>query len=283
MTLERLQEETLLGAEFFRTIARLLEDKRQVIFYGPPGTGKTYVAKKFAVYFAGTSESTEIVQFHPSYAYEDFVEGIKPKPSGTQVTYPVEDGIMKSTCSKATRMPDQRFVLVIDEINRGNIPKVFGELIHCLEYRGRDHYVRLPYSQQQFYIPENLYIIGTMNSADRSIALVDYALRRRFSFIEFFPQLDVLKQWLERNGIQIEEQKVIDLLAKMNERISQDDKLGEYFQIGHSYFMKKNLNMDGLSDVWNYSVMPLLKEYFFEDKEALDYFEKLYRETFGSK
>jgi hypothetical protein len=258
-TLEVLREETLVSNDFLTTIGRLLEEKRQIIFYGPPGTGKTFVAKKFGQYFAGKFENLELVQFHPSYSYEDFVEGIRPKPLRNQITYSVEDGVMKALCRRALRAPDERFVLLIDEINRSNLSKILGELTHCLEYRGRHNTVTLPYSQQSFFIPENVYVIGTMNSADRSIALVDFALRRRFHFIEFLPNVDVLTRWFEKNPGNVDVQKVVALLNKMNERISGDDKLGKYFQIGHSYFMHKGFDGAKLSDVWTYDIVPMLE------------------------
>jgi 5-methylcytosine-specific restriction protein B len=189
---------------------------------------------------------------------------------------------MKSFSAKAAKYPTEKFVLIIDEINRGNLAKIFGELIHCLEYRGVDGSVILPYSQDMFSIPENVYIIGTMNSAGRSIALVDFALRRRFNFIEFFPQLDLLKKWLDEHSAEVASDKIMELLKAINTKISEDDKLGEYFQIGHSHFMRNELNKVKLSDIWNHSVLPLLKEYYFEEKDEMENFQKIYAETIGS-
>ena len=157
-----------------------------MIFQGPPGTGKTYVAQELAKCLAGGKERVTLVQFHPSYAYEDFVEGYRPHLENGQPTFALKSGPLRRAAEDADADPDNMHLLVIDEINRGNVAKVFGELYFLLEYR--DHQVRLQYSNEPFSLPKNLYIIGTMNTADRSIALVDLALRRRFSFVEVPPR-----------------------------------------------------------------------------------------------
>ncbi|MXZ92323.1 MAG: AAA domain-containing protein [Chloroflexi bacterium] len=176
-----------LPAGFVEEIHALLEDKKQVIFQGPPGTGKTYVARKLAEHIAGSKERVTLVQFHPSYAYEDFVQGYRPDSSGDgQLKYELRKGPLLSAAERAADDESgAKHFLIIDEINRGNLAKVFGELYFLLEYRDED--IRLQYSDKSFRLPENLYIIGTMNTADRSIALVDLALRRRFYFVEFHP------------------------------------------------------------------------------------------------
>lgn len=195
---------------FLREINDLLLQKRQLIFEGPPGSGKTFVAEKFARWFTGQSldatsplnERVEIVQFHQSYGYEDFVQGIRPETNDEdQLVYRVRDGIFLTLCERAKANPEKPFVLIIDEINRGNISRIFGELLLLLEYRGMS--VRLPYGtedQATLTIPENLYIIGTMNTADRSLAQIDYALRRRFYFVRFMPvedgRAEVFGNWL---------------------------------------------------------------------------------------
>ena len=187
-----------------RRIERLLEEKGQVIFQGPPGTGKTYVARKLAECLAGSRDRVRLVQFHPSYAYEDFVQGYRPAIVEGRPGFVLKDGPLVEMAEAARKAPrNQKHFLVIDEINRGNLSKVLGELYYLLEYR--DDQMRLQYSDRAFSLPGNLYIIGTMNTADRSIALVDLALRRRFSFVEFYPDKPpvegLLRRWLRRENL----------------------------------------------------------------------------------
>ena len=183
---------------YLEEIERLLKDKRQVVFYGPPGTGKTFVARELASYFAGTESRTALVQFHPSYAYEDFIEGYRPALVNGQPGFELKDGPLKRIADRARGEPEAKHVLLIDEINRGNVAKVFGEMYFLLEYRDRE--ISLQYSDDPFSLPENLWFIATMNTADRSIALVDAALRRRFHFVPFFPDEPpvegLLRRWL---------------------------------------------------------------------------------------
>ena len=284
LSLDQLSVDVFLPANMVSEWKKLLEEKKQIIFYGPPGTGKTFVAKKFADYFVQNGGKVELVQFHPSYSYEDFVEGIKPtiNNENSQIGYQIADGILKRLVEEAKKNPDKKFVILIDEINRGNIAKIFGELIYCLEYRGKNHRVLLPYSQEYFFIPENLYVLGTMNSADRSIALVDYALRRRFNFIDFMPKVQILSQWFEKNPPIIEKAKLIELMQKINLRIKEDEKLGKHFQIGHSYFMYEQLDKERLMQIWTYNIIPLLEEYYFEDEEALQTFHRIFTHIFES-
>ena len=184
-TIAELADELLIDAAHLRRIRRLLEDKRQVILQGPPGTGKTYVAQKLAACLAGAEQRVRLVQFHPSYAYEDFVQGFRPTLVNEQPGFKLRDGPLLDMAERARGEPDALHFLVIDEINRGNLAKVFGELYFLLEYRDRE--MQLQYSDKAFALPKNLYVIGTMNTADRSIALVDLALRRRFHSWSFTP------------------------------------------------------------------------------------------------
>ena len=197
-TLDDLAARLLWDTEHLRNIRRLLEDKRQIVFYGPPGTGKTYVALELAHHFAGAEDATDLVQFHPSYAYEDFVEGYRPADKSGQPGFELKPGPLKRIADKARSQPDATHVLVIDEINRGNVARVFGELYFLLEYRGPDHEISLQYSDKRFSLPDNLWFIATMNTADRSIALVDAALRRRFHFVEFSPHAPPVHGLLRR-------------------------------------------------------------------------------------
>ena len=282
LTLEKLSEDTFLPQELLREWESLLEEKKQIILYGPPGTGKTFVAKKFAEYFAGYDGETEIVVFHPSYGYEDFVEGIRPRivKETEQIIYEPYAGVLRQFSKAAAENQNRKYVLLIDEINRGNIARIFGEIIYCLEYRGEEGKVILPYSRQSFFIPSNVYIIGTMNSADRSIALVDYALRRRFSFVDFLPQQSILEKWFSKNPPLVAKDGVVTLLERVNQHIEEDDKLGKHFLIGHSYFMRPQLKRNTLEQIWKYNIIPLLEEYYFEDEEAIDGFRKLFTEIF---
>lgn len=255
--LSRLAKKLCLPVAFLERIERQLERKRQVIFQGPPGTGKTHVALRLANWLADGKERVTLVQFHPSYAYEDFVEGYRPDLKDGQQTFTLRRGPVLQAAERARSDPDNRHFLVIDEINRGNVAKVFGELYFLLEYR--DEEVRLQYSNRPFSLPENLYIIGTMNTADRSIALVDLALRRRFSFVEFHPDDEpikgLLRRWLNEHG-KTEREWVADLLDKANKLMKDDRNVA----IGPSHFFEKDLSKEAVADIWNHSVLPYVEE-----------------------
>jgi 5-methylcytosine-specific restriction protein B len=247
-------------------IEELLKVKRQVIFYGPPGTSKTYFARKFADYFTQNTNHVKVVQFHPSYSYEDFIEGIRPNldEEGKASGFSKQWGLLRKLVDTCNKNRNDRFILLIDEINRGNIPKIFGELIYLLEYR--DEKVFLTYSPDaEFSIPDNLYIIGTMNSADRSIAYIDYALRRRFYFAGFYPDYDILEKWFTAYPAKVNSKRIIDVLKNVNEDII--DSFGKEYQIGHSYFMIRDLDEAQLKRILDYSIKPLLEQYFYGKKE----------------
>ena len=263
-TLEALAEQVYLPVKFLEDIKYLIEEKKQVIFQGPPGTGKTYVARALAEYLAGGAQDhVTLVQFHPSYAYEDFVQGFRPRVDGQG--FELRDGPLKQIAEKASKNEEETYVLVIDEINRGNLGKVFGELYFLLEYR--DSEIQLQYSDQPFSLPENLLVIGTMNTADRSIALVDLALRRRFYFKDFHPDEEpvkgVLRRWLRKNNPAME--WVADLVAAANEKMADD----RHAAIGPSYFMTRNLNAAAVQRIWEHSVLPYIEERFFGDQDRL--------------
>lgn len=268
-TIENLARTTYIPVELLKEIEALLKEKRQVIFYGPPGTSKTYVAREFSKYFTQNIDNVEIIQFHQSYSYEDFVEGIKPDTSITAgIQFSIQPGLFKNLVKKCIENPQERFVLIIDEINRGDISKIIGELIYLLEYR--NGVISLTYSpSEKFYIPPNLYIIGTMNSADRSIAFVDYALRRRFYFINFYPDSNgrILYEWFKDNRIELESSVVLDTLIKINRKIR--DQLGKEYQIGHSYFMVKDLNYEKLKMIIKYAIVPLIEQYYFGKEKSV--------------
>ncbi|WP_427005697.1 AAA family ATPase [Pseudarthrobacter sp. H2] len=251
----------------------LVERRRQVILYGPPGTGKTYLAMALAEHIAGDTKYTELVQFHPSYSYEDFFQGYRPVTTDSgNLSYELKDGPLRRIVDQATGNPEFNYVLVIDEINRGNLAKIFGELYFLLEYRNRP--IKLQYSRNDddfFELPSNLFIIGTMNTSDRSIALLDAAMRRRFSFIELhpdrYPTQQVLEKWLQHHNLDAEP---AHLLRALNRRIGDSE-----FKVGPSYLMpaQRAFETGQLEDIWEYDILPLLAEHHFG--EGLDV-EKTY-------
>jgi 5-methylcytosine-specific restriction protein B len=277
-TFEELAEKTNLSHEELRELESLLVMKKHVIFEGPPGSGKTYIAEKFARYFTNApmddalAQHVIIVQFHQSYGYEDFVQGIRPETSASgHLEYHVRDGIFKRFCGEAMNEPASRFVMVVDEINRGNISRIFGELLFLLEYRRQT--VTLPYASESdalFSIPDNIYLLGTMNTADRSLAQIDYALRRRFYFYSLLPVVDgkspVLDRWLRKRDMPVSvRSRVLQLFITLNQLVQQE--LGEHFQVGHSYFMDPNIGEeDELRLVWRRAILPLLREYFYNHR-----------------
>jgi 5-methylcytosine-specific restriction protein B len=271
----RLEDLDALAAELFldppetlRAWADLLVDFRQVIFQGPPGTGKTFIGRKLALAVAGHADRVELVQFHPSYAYEDFVEGYRPTGAGT---FDLMPGPVKRLAAKAANSPTERFVLLIDEINRGNLAKIFGELYYLLEYR--DDAITLQYSQVPFRLPKNIFIIGTMNTADRSIALLDMALRRRFQFVDLLPDQPPLKGLLRR----FLHAKAPDMvfLAGMLDDVNR--QLNDpHASIGPSHFLVKDtqaLNEARAQVIWRHSILPALADRFFDTPDALKPFE----------
>jgi len=257
----------MLPREWLQETIELLADKRQVVFYGPPGTGKTYVAKRLAEHLAGVDD-VRLVQFHPSYSYEDFFEGFRPRLSTEgSLAFDLVPGPFRRLVDAARDDPSHPHVLIIDEINRANLAKVFGELYFLLEYR--DEPIELLYSPEDtdFTLPENVFLIGTMNTADRSIALVDAAMRRRFAFQAFFPGRypvsGLLGAWLERERLSARPARLLDAL---NARIADED-----FAIGPSYLMTRRVETDaGLERIWRTAIMPLLEEHYFGQGRDLE-------------
>ncbi|MFH1465054.1 MAG: AAA family ATPase [Pseudomonadota bacterium] len=258
---QALADEILFDFGWLAGVTDLLQDRRQLVFYGPPGTGKTFVALRLAEHWSGDEERVRLVQFHPSYAYEDFFEGYRPTSGqGATMGFDLVHGPLRLIAKDALGDPGHNYVLVIDEINRANLAKVFGELYFLLEYRDRG--VQLQYSpgSDPFRLPPNLFFVGTMNTADRSIALVDTAMRRRFYFVPFFPDEEpvagLLARWLAAKGKPV---WVADLLQAVNAGIEDRD-----FHIGPSYFMHPAIEQDRvLERIWRHSVLPRLEEHFY--------------------
>jgi MoxR-like ATPase len=250
---------SLYDDSFIEEIERLLESKKQLIFQGPPGTSKTHFAIQLAKKLEG--KNPKLIQFHPSYSYENFVEGITIQSDGG---FKPKSQIFLRKAEDARESPDKDVFLIIDEINRGLLGKIFGELIIGLEYR-EDQRFELPYSGDSITIPNNLVLFGTMNTADKSIALVDYALRRRFFFIEMMPNESILRGWLENNSALVDDvkERVVSLFNSINNQIKSDTSLGEDFQIGHTYYFVSDESK--METQWKYAIRPLLKEYYFGD------------------
>ncbi len=261
--------ETFLPASFFADCDKLLKSKRQIILQGAPGTGKTFVAEKLAQWWVGAPSRVQVVQFHESYGYEDFIQGIKPifDPDTRTTAFRPQQGLFLRVCEAARQMPDHKFVLVIDEINRGKPSRIFGELLYVLEYRAKTVVLQ---SGAEFSMPPNLYIIGTMNTVDKSISLVDYALRRRFAFLNLMPIEDghstVLRKWMEKSGIE-NATEVEHLFVALNQNTTAKDAA---LMIGHSYFMLEEARQKGcftsdmLDTIWKYHILPLVSEYEYD-------------------
>jgi 5-methylcytosine-specific restriction protein B len=259
----------LMDRTELQKVAELLWERKQVIFYGPPGTGKTYLAKTLARHLSEDG-AVRLVQFHPSYTYEDFFEGFRPKsPEGGTgaLMYELKPGPFRLFAETAKANPTTPYILIIDEINRANLAKVFGELYFLLEYR--DEAISLQYSpKEEFTLPPNLYIIGTMNTSDRSVARIDSAMRRRFAFIEIDPRIPpvqgLLSRWLAKNELPSEGGRLLDAL---NDRLADADAA-----IGPSYLMRTSIyeRPDGLERVWQYEIMPLLEDLFYGETALSD-------------
>jgi len=252
-------------------IAELLWERRQIILYGPPGTGKTYLASKLARHLTDDG-AVKLVQFHPSYTYEDFFEGFRPEPGGSgTLTFTLRAGPFRDFAEVAADNPTTAYILIIDEINRANLAKVFGELYFLLEYR--DESISLQYSpDKEFTLPQNLFLIGTMNTADRSIARIDTAMRRRFAFIELDPRIPpvhgLLRRWLEEHHLPVDAALILD---ELNSRIADADADAA---IGPSYLMDERVYQrdDGLDRVWQYSIMPLLEDLFYGQRDLEEHY-----------
>lgn len=276
---ENFLDEVFIKSEEYTKLENLLLIKKNIILQGAPGVGKTYSAKRLAYAIMREKDESriELIQFHQNYSYEDFIMGYKPKEDGG---FELKRGVFYNFCKKAQSHPDKKHFFIIDEINRGNLSKIFGELLMLIEnnYRGEANEIRLAYNDERFFVPENLYIIGMMNTADRSLAMIDYALRRRFSFFDMTPGFDSegFKNYQEKLHCETFN-KVIDAIKALNVEIDKDDSLGQGFCIGHSYFC----NQEPINDLWleniiEYDIKPMLREYWFDnDRKFQEEIQKL--------
>ncbi|MBC6610368.1 AAA family ATPase [Hymenobacter sp. BT507] len=266
--------ELFISEEQLDAALAALRRRKNLLLQGPPGTGKTFLAQRLAWLELGATDESRIerVQFHPSYSYEDFVQGFRPDASGT---FRLQDGVLVDVCRRAAAVPERPFFLLIDELNRGHVARIFGELLLLLEAdkRGPAHAVRLPYSPAEaprFFVPENLYVIGTLNTADRSLTPLDYALRRRFAFVALAPEFGLKLQasLLEKGLPGSLAERLTTRLNALNETIADDPELGPEFRIGHSYFCQPP-NGTG-AETWfqlivEQEIGPLLEEYWQGD------------------
>ncbi|MET7879878.1 AAA family ATPase [Micromonospora profundi] len=266
MTVEQVATSCYLPVEQIdEWIAALTTGMRQAVFHGPPGTGKTYVARLLARHLATSAQHIELAQFHPAYSYEDFVEGLRPEVGAEGVlSYRVRPGVFSQLCERAQQTPDETFVLVIDEMNRADLAAVFGELMFLLEYRGEPQ-VTLPYSQRRMSVPQNLFMLGTMNTADRSLALLDFALRRRFHAFPVLPSEDVLSRWIDARPT-VNRELALGLFRMIRDRVGLDVPVSP----GHSYWMAEGLDAATAERIWSYQLRPYLAEYWFERPHELE-------------
>ena len=265
--------EVFMSGERYDTLVALLKHRKNVILQGAPGVGKTFAAKRLAWSMMGEQDESRIqfVQFHQNYAYEDFIMGYKPDGNGFRLT----EGIFYEFCQRAGQDRNRDYFFIIDEINRGNLSKIFGELLMLIEKDYRGTPATLAYTRKSFTVPENIYIIGMMNTADRSLAMIDYALRRRFSFYDMEPGFDTEGFQAYQKGLDNETfDRLIECVRELNRAILKDPALGPGFRIGHSYFC----NQQECTDEWikavvYYDILPTLREYWFDDPEKLRQWE----------
>ena len=280
-TVEDAHQDLFIPDDHFNRLVASIKSRKNLILQGPPGTGKTFIARRIAWCLIGRNDSDpiEMVQFHQSYAYEDFVQGYRPNERGG---FDLKDGVFHRFCERARTNPDTPHVFIIDEINRGNISRIFGELLMLIERdkRSNEYAVALTYSDQRFHVPANVFILGMMNTADRSLALVDYALRRRFAFETLEPAFGTdygrtaFVNYVTARGARSELVACISTrVRELNETIKNDKELGPGFQVGHSYFVPddgEEPSEDWYKHVVDTQIAPLLREYWFDSPEDVE-------------
>ncbi len=277
---KKFLSEVYMNESRYKTLVSLLENKKNIILQGAPGVGKTFTARRLAYSMMKKEDDSriEFVQFHQNYSYEDFMMGYKPAGE----TFELQYGIFYRFCQKAANNPEKDYFFIIDEINRGNLSKIFGELLMLIEKDYRGTKATLAYNGMPFSVPENLYIIGMMNTADRSLAMIDYALRRRFSFFEIEPGFDSAGFKDYQNKLNDDTfNELIDKVKDLNKEIRNDRSLGKGFCIGHSYFCgKKAVDEDWLKAVVNYDILPMLEEYWFDDESKVKKWDNILNGVF---
>lgn len=273
-------DEVFMSESQYDTLVAVLQNKKNIILQGAPGVGKTYAAKRLAYAMMGEKDESriEFVQFHQSYSYEDFMMGYKPVADG----FELKTGVFYRFCQKAANQPDKEHFFIIDEINRGNMSKIFGELLMLIERDYRGSKVTLAYNGLSFLVPKNLYIIGMMNTADRSLAMIDYALRRRFCFFDMSPGFETEGFLAYQRGLKSETMdELIAQVVELNKEIAADRALGKGFCIGHSYFCNQSACTDEwLCTIVDYDILPLLSEYWFDDEAKFRRWENILHGVF---
>ena len=280
-------EDAFIAKETYDNLVQLLKRKKNIILQGAPGVGKTYIAKRLAYSIMEEKDEDKIgmVQFHQNYSYEDFIMGYRPSEDGT---FKLVNGVFHNFCSKASKDVNKNYYFIIDEINRGNLSKIFGELLMLIESdkRGSEFEIPLTYKQEEkFSVPENVYIIGMMNTADRSLAIMDYALRRRFSFIEIEPAFETYAFAKHLRNSKIHEvniNRVIKNMKELNKKIVNDSNLGKGFRIGHSYFCNPTTEENWYKNIIDYEIKPLIEEYWFDDEEKIVQIKKMISDSNGN-
>lgn len=282
-------DEVFMTEPQYDTILSLLRCKKNIILQGAPGVGKTFTAKRLAYSIMGERDDSRIrfVQFHQSYSYEDFIMGYRPNENGG---FELKNGIFYEFCNRARRDSGRDYFFIIDEINRGNLSKIFGELLMLIEKDYRGQKAVLSYSGEEFSVPGNLYIIGMMNTADRSLAMIDYALRRRFGFYTIPPAFENAQEngfddLMDGTGCELY-RNVVAKIRELNDAIRKDNALGQGFEIGHSYFVPQDFS--AIDDAWvrnvvRFEIIPLIEEYWFDDEKKCSHWKEELCQAIGEK